>query len=325
MPILETPTETTLYILNVTELEPRHKHPTIFRHFDGLDQGEAFQILNDHDPKPLYYQLIAERGNIFSWQYHEQGPERWIVEIRKNAPGETVGELAAKDVRKAEVFKKYGIDFCCGGRKTLAQACAQAGVNLAEVEAALDHSSLEKTGADTAAFNRWDADFLADYIYNQHHNYYYEEGPIISDLVEKVAARHGDHYPALRQVALTWKQLAQELNTHFLKEERIVFPFIKALVKAKKTGDFSELNAFPSITEPIQVMEADHEAAGELLATLRKLTDGYNLPEGACNSFALLYKKLSDLETDLHQHIHLENNILFPKALKLEKELRLAV
>lgn len=323
MPVLETPTNTGIYILNVTELEPRLKHPTIFGHFDTLDAGDAFQILNDHDPKPLYYQMIAERGNIFTWNYHEQGPQRWIVEIRKNAPGETVGELAAKDVRKAEVFKKYGIDFCCGGKKSLAQACAEAGVSEAEVTAALNNAEKAPVSvAATAQFNRWDADFLADYIYNQHHNYYYEEGPVITDLVVKVAARHGDHAPELRTVASIWKQIVSELNTHFMKEERILFPFIKAMVTAKKTGDYSQLNAFPSVTEPVQVMEADHEAAGELLAGLRKLTNGFTPPEGACNSFALLYKKLADFEADLHQHIHLENNILFPKALQLDKALK---
>ena len=323
MPVLETPVYTELFILNVTVLEPRQKHPTIFQVFDKLAAGEAFQILNDHDPKPLYYQMIAERGNIFTWHYHEQGPQRWIVEIRKNAPGETVGELAAKDVRKAEVFKKYGIDFCCGGKKTLSQACAEAGVNEAEVSAALDGAEQQPVSvAATAQFVRWDADFLADYIYNQHHNYYYEEGPVIGELVEKVAARHGDHAPELKQVQLIWRQVVQELNTHFLKEERILFPFIKTMVKAKKSGDYSELHAFPSVTEPVQVMEADHEAAGELLAALRKLTNGFTPPAGACNSFQLLYKKLADFEADLHQHIHLDNNILFPKALKLDKELK---
>ncbi|OLY91484.1 regulator of cell morphogenesis and NO signaling [Cnuella takakiae] len=325
MPVLETPFDSEILILNVTVLEPRMKHPTIFQQFDALAQGDAFRILNDHDPKPLYYQMIAERGNIFSWQYLEQGPQRWIVEIKKHAPGETVGELAAKDVRKAEVFKKYGIDFCCGGKKSLAQACAEAGVSEAEVAAALENAGKERSVADTAAFNRWDADFLADYIYNQHHNYYYEEGPVLNELVDKVTARHSDHAPELKQVQLIWRQLSAELNTHFLKEERIVFPFIKALVKARKTGDLNELQAYPSIQEPIQVMESDHEAAGDLLAALRKLTNGFTPPQGACNSFQLLYQKLADLEADLHQHIHLENNILFPKGLQLERDLRTAL
>lgn len=313
-----------IFVLNVTLLEPKLKHPTIFQHFDALKEGEAFQILNDHDPKPLYYQLIAERGKTFNWQYIENGPKWWRVQIGKldTASGETVGELAAADVRKAEVFKKYGIDFCCGGKKSLKQACTEANVDLAQVEAELANATTKEAKGAAIDFNRWEPDFLADYIYNQHHVYYYEEGPVIGDLAEKVAGHHGQYVPALQQVYLIYRTLQDELDTHFMKEERVLFPFIKALVKAKKTGDRSELNAQPSISQPVHMMEIDHDAAGELLAQLRYLTNDYTAPEGSCNSVRLLFHKLASLESDLHQHIHLENNILFPKALKLEKELR---
>jgi regulator of cell morphogenesis and NO signaling len=309
-----------VFVLNVTLLEPRLKHPTIFKHFDALAEGEAFQILNDHDPKPLYYQLIAGRGNTFGWEYLQKGPQWWQVEIRKNEKGVTVGELAAADVRKAEVFKKWGIDFCCGGKKTLKQACAEQNIDVAVVEAELANSSNLQSTAPAFDFNRWAPDFLADYIYNQHHQYYYQEGPVIADLLEKVASRHGGHQPELFQIANLYAQLQQELKAHFLKEERVLFPFIKALVKAKSSGDTAELAAYPDINEPVQLMEAEHEAAGEILAQLRAAANGFTLPAGACNSFGLLYKKLQDLEADLHQHIHLENNLLFPKALALEKE-----
>ena len=311
-----------VFVLNVTLLEPRLKHPTIFKHFDALQPGEAFQIQNDHDPKPLYYQLLAERGNIFTWQYLQKGPTWWHVVIRKNEVGETVGDIAAKDLRKAEVFKKYGIDFCCGGKKTLKQACAEANVDIALVEAELEQAQATEKKGFHFDFNRWEPDFLADYIYNEHHIYYYEEGPVIHDLAEKVAARHGGHLPELNIIFSLFRQLEEELNEHFMKEEQVLFPFIKALAKAKKTGDFSELYSLPSISQPVEVMENDHEAAGEILTSIRKAANDYKIPEGACQSFQLLYKKLQDFEADLHQHVHLENNILFPKALKLEKELR---
>jgi regulator of cell morphogenesis and NO signaling len=314
--------ENDVFVLNVTLIEPRLKHPTIFRYFDELRGGEAFQILNDHDPKPLYYQLIAERGNIFTWEYLEKGPTWWRVQIRKAdiEAGETVGQIAAKDLRKAEVFRKYGIDFCCGGKKSLKQVCEEKGLDLAAVEAALDNAqATEKAGEH---FDRWSPDFLADYIYNKHHVYYYDEGPVIADLLTKVLMRHGDHYPVLNTIYELYKTLAEELGGHFAKEEKIVFPFVKALVQAKATGNTDVLRNQFSLEAPVKMMEEEHEAAGEILEALQKLTNGYTAPDGACNSFQFLYKKLKALDEDLHQHIHLENNILFPKALALEKELR---
>jgi regulator of cell morphogenesis and NO signaling len=307
--------------LFVPDLQPALKHPTIFRKFDDLNAGESFVIINDHDPKPLYYQLLAERGNIFTWNYLEQGPELWKVHIKKNdfAAGETVGQIAAKDIRKAEVFKKYGIDFCCGGKKSLKQVCEEKGLDIAAVESALE--SLNETAKVSENYDRWNPDFLADYIFNKHHQYYYDEAPIIGELLTKVVDHHGERFPELEEVYRLYVTLVQELNSHFAKEEKVLFPFIKALVQAKQTGNTQQLQKQFSLSGPIQMMEADHDAAGEILAELSEVTNNYTAPEGACNSFQFLYKKLKELEDDLHQHIHLENNILFPKALTLEKEL----
>ncbi|RYY83926.1 MAG: iron-sulfur cluster repair di-iron protein [Chitinophagaceae bacterium] len=311
-----------MFTLNVTQLEPRMKHPTIFRYFDELVPGSAFRIHNDHDPKPLYYQLIAERGNCFGWTYLEQGPETWLVEIRKLDVdgGETIGAIAAKDLRKAEVFRKYGIDFCCGGKKSLKQTCAEKGLDPAVIEAELD--AVERSGAPAENFDRWDPAFLADYIFNKHHRFYYDEAPVIKDLLDKVAGHHGATHPELKEVYTLFGTLLCELNGHFAKEEKVLFPFIKTLVQAQQSGDHTPLRATFALKEPVQMMEADHEAAGELLEGLRRLTSNYTVPPDSCNSFSLLYKKMEDLESDLHRHIHLENNILFPKALKLERELR---
>ena len=312
-----------LFVLNVTLIEPRLKHPTIFKYFDELMAGAAFQILNDHDPKPLYYQMLAERGNIFSWSYLEKGPQWWRVQIRKNdlQEGETVGEIAARDLRKAEVFKKYGIDFCCGGKKSLRQACEEKGIDVALITA-----EWEKTPAAAVQggndYHRWEADFLADYIYNQHHQYYYNEVPVIKELFSKVIQHHGDSHPELKSLYSLFIQLHLELDTHFAQEEKVVFPFIKALVLAKRTGNFEALNGQAPLTEPIRIMEVDHEAAGDILAEMRKISGQYTPPAEACNSYQFLYARLKELDEDLHQHIHLENNILFPRALKLEKEVQ---
>jgi len=308
--------------LFVPDLQPALKHPTIFRKFDNLPEGESFVIINDHDPKPLYYQLLAERGNIFTWDYLEQGPEIWKVHIKKNkiAEGETVGQIAAKDIRKAEVFRKYGIDFCCGGKKPLRQACEEKGLQVSEVEKALESVNAASKAVDN--YDRWGLDFLTDYIYNKHHQYYYDQAPIINELLIKVANHHGERYPQLVKAYQLYTSLSQELNEHFAKEEKILFPFIKTLVLSKQTGNIQELQKRFSLSAPIQMMETDHEAAGEILAELSTVTNQYTAPDGACNSFQFLYQKLKELEEDLHQHIHLENNILFPKALALEKELR---
>lgn len=307
--------------LYIPALPAALKHPTVFRKFDALQNGEGFILVNDHDPKPLYYQLLAERGAVFHWQYMEQGPQQWQVEIKKKEGEETVGEIAAKDMRKAEVLKKFGIDFCCGGKKTLQQACVETGVDEAEVKAALAQAPATVAQGKAFDFNRWEADFLADYIYNEHHIYYYQESPGLHELAEKVAARHGSHYPELITILSLFSKLEEELAEHFRKEEDILFPFVKALAKAKKLGDFSSIQTLPSINEAVQLMENDHEAAGSLLAAIRKAANNYQAPEHACQSFQLLYQKLEALEADLHQHVHLENNILFPKALQLQKEL----
>lgn len=311
-----------IFVLNVTLIEPRLKHPTIFKHFDALKEGEAFEILNDHDPKPLYYQLLGERGNIFTWTYLEKGPQWWRVQIKKNdtQSGETVGEIAARDLRKAEVFKKYGIDFCCGGKKSLKQACEEKGLDVAVVEVELENPTQPVSSAND--YNRWEPDFLADYIYNQHHLYYYNELPIIKGLITKVTQHHGSNHPELGYLYQAFAKLVEELDTHFMREEKVVFPFIKALVQAKRSGNREVLSSQPSLTEPIHIMEEDHEAAGEILEAMQKISSNYTAPADACNSYQFLYKKLKELDEDLHQHIHLENNILFPKALKLDKELR---
>jgi regulator of cell morphogenesis and NO signaling len=244
------------------------------------------------------------------------------VHIKKNdaANGETVGQIAAKDIRKAEVFIKLGIDFCCGGKKSLKQACDEKGLDLAVVESALTNANEASKVSEN--YDRWSPDFLADYIFNKHHQYYYDEAPVIGELLTKVVDHHGDRFPELEEVYRLYVTLVQELNSHFAKEEKVLFPFIKTLVQAKQTGNMQQLESQFSLSGPIQMMEVDHDAAGDILAELSEVTNSYTAPEGACNSFQFLYRKLKGLDEDLHQHIHLENNILFPKALSLEKELR---
>ena len=303
-------------LIDVTAIEPSLKHSTIFDAFDSINAGDAVVISNDHDPKPLYYQMLGERGNCFSWTYLVNGPEIWKIEIKKNDGDngeETIGELVAKDIRKAEVFKKFGIDFCCGGKKTVDETCAKKGIDVTEVKKALD--AVETRKNDQHDFDSWKASFLSDYIVNIHHTYVSNATPILGELSKKVASRHGGEYPYLVGVSDKTEELLSELTTHMKKEEQVLFPYIKAL----EANGGSAATVFKTIQDPIWMMESDHDAAGDIMRDIRALTNDYTLPEGACNSFSFLIHKLEEFENDLHTHIHLENNVLFPKALLLEK------
>ena len=313
-----------LEILNVTLIEPKFKHPKIFQKFDSLSAGEGFIIDNDHDPKPLYYQLIGERGNVFNWEYLENGPDRWKVKITKleaDETLETIGEMVVRDYRKAQVFKKLGIDFCCGGKKTVEEVCKTKGLDVDLVKAELDSVSaeVEPTGND---YDNWKLDFLVDYIVNTHHQYVITSIPFIAELANKVSSVHGQHHPEVVQVAEIFNRLSKDLSLHLVKEETIVFPFIKGLILDEKSGTKSQSAAFDSIQTPTQMMEVEHEQAGEDMAEIRSITDNYTLPADACTSYRVLYQKLQQFENDLFNHVHLENNILFPKAIALEKKLR---
>lgn len=314
---------TTDNVLDVTTLEPRQKHPTIFSRFDKLNEGESLTIHNDHDPKPLYYQLLGERGNIFNWEYLEQGPEWWRVKISKRTStekDETLGELAAKDLRKAQVFKKYGLDFCCGGKKTVKEACKEKGLDVTKIEAELQQS--DKTlYSRPLPYNEWSLDFLADYIVNTHHSYVKKNLPDIKGYSDKVARVHGNRHPELLPVNQLVAEIYTEMMDHMVKEERVLFPYIKELANAKNNEQPLLSSRFGTVQNPINMMEMEHEMVAKNLIAIRELTRNYTLPEDACASYSLLYRMLDEFEDDLHLHVHLENNILFPKALAIEKQL----
>lgn len=309
--------------LDVTQIEPRLKHPTIFERFDALSRGEAFIIHNDHDPKPLYYQLIAERGQTFIWTYLKNGPEVWEVKISKleyNQAPSTIGELVANDFRKAEVFRKFGLDFCCGGKKSVEEACEKKGISAMEVERAL--AELDKqSNLVNEDFNNWELGFLSDYIINTHHHYVAESLPMLYELSAKVARVHGDRHPELVDIANYFNAVADELTMHMHKEEYILFPYIKQLADSKKNNTVLSPAPFGTIENPIRMMESEHVSAGGNMEKIRELSNVFTPPNDACASYRVLFAKLDEFEKDLHQHIHLENNILFPKAIALEKEL----
>lgn len=317
---METTTEN---ILNVTLLEPRQKHPTIFNRFDELNEGESLIIHNDHDPKPLYYQLLGERGNIFNWEYLEQGPQWWKIKITRRISGEneeTLGEIAAKDLRKAQIFRKYGLDFCCGGKKTVKEACSEKGLDVAKIEQELLQAD-KVVSSRPLPYNEWELDFLADYIVNTHHSYVKKNLPDILAYANKVARVHGSRHPELLPVRELVEEVYNEMMNHMVKEERILFPYIKDIVMAQKNTQPLQASHFGTVQNPINMMEMEHEVVGKNMEEIRTLTQNYVLPDDACASYSLLYRMLDEFEEDLHIHVHLENNILFPKALKAEQQL----
>lgn len=236
----------------------------------------------------------------------------------ENLRNKTVGEIVKLDFRAADVFSSYGIDFCCGGKISVADACAANGTDESKVIGELE-SLQYKTGAAAHDFDSWNIGFLTDYIINTHHQYVAKAIPQILPLAQKVADVHGEHHPEVVVVNELFNELADELLSHMQKEEQILFPYIKKMVAAESSGSCDA--CFGSVASPISVMEAEHENAGTILKQLYNLSDGYTAPEDACNTFRVLYGKLKEFEADLHIHIHLENNILFPKSIELEQAL----
>lgn len=208
-----------------------------------------------------------------------------------------VGEVVAEDYRRGAVFKQFGIDFCCGGGRTVEEACARKDVDIEALERALSASDLPR-GEDRAPDPRsWEPAFLADYIVQVHHSYVRDSLPVLQAFSDKVARVHGNHTPELVSVNRKVQELAGEMEAHMAAEETEVFPAIKA-------GEGAGA-ALPQ-------MEEEHEAAGGLMADIRSLTSDFVPPAEACATWRAMYAKLEEFESDLHRHVHLENNVLFP-------------
>lgn len=233
---------------------------------------------------------------------------------------QTVGNIVADDFRTAGVFKKYGLDFCCGGDRKLTEACEKKGVNVEEVME--DLQNITVSANDTQNYSNWSPEFLVDYIINNHHHYVRTKLPEIKTYAKKVAKVHGKTYPELNEMLELFLELKDEMLSHLQKEETILFPYIKKLRKAQSNGkSISPELQFSSAEKAVAMMEDEHEEAGGLMARLEELSNGFTPPEDACTTFRIYFQNLEAFQNDLHKHVHLENNILFPKALMLEQYL----
>jgi regulator of cell morphogenesis and NO signaling len=229
--------------------------------------------------------------------------------------GKTVREMVLENPAAARVFEKLGIDYCCGGNKSLAEACKNANLQAEEVIAAL-----EKTESVPAERDWQNAPLaeLADYIVAKHHAFTREEIKRLMPLIAKVVGVHGKNHPELLRVQELLGGLAQELTAHMMKEEQILFPYIAEMEAAVNSKRPLPPAMFGTVQNPVRMMVMEHDSAGQALHEMRQITNGFAPPADACVSYQTLYKAIAGFEADLHQHIHLENNILFPRVVKLE-------
>jgi len=233
----------------------------------------------------------------------------------------TVGSVVAADYRTAAIFSRYGIDFCCNGNRSIEDACLKEGVNAEEVQAELEKVSETIPDRDTANdYNSWPLDLLADYVERKHHRYVKEQLPVITGYIDKICTVHGGKHPELLQIQSLFALSAQELSGHIQKEEKILFPYIRQLALAAEGKGEQPAAFFGSVKNPIWMMTHEHDAEGQRFRSIRELSNGFATPADGCNTYRTTYSLLEAFEKDLHLHIHLENNILFPKAIELEQK-----
>lgn len=232
----------------------------------------------------------------------------------------TVREVAVEFPEATRVFEKLGIDYCCGGNKSLEQACAALNLSLDEIIDSLEiaEETAHAKQKDRTWKNEPSAD-LIDHIVSTHHRYTREEIARLVPLLQKVRSVHERNHPELEVIQNTFGDLAQELTTHMMKEEMVLFPYIVRMEEAVIQKEPVVPAPFGTIENPVAMMIHEHDSAGSALRTMRQASAEYKAPPDACVSYYTLYKALADFENDLHQHIHLENNILFPRALEMER------
>jgi regulator of cell morphogenesis and NO signaling len=219
---------------------------------------------------------------------------------------------------RANVFERHHIDYCCNGKRTLEEVCADRGLDADQLRAELSTAPEENADRDFSAMALAD---LADYIVERHHGYLLTNLPSIARKAKRVVAVHGANHGFLGQVERVFQGLSDEMTQHMMKEEMVLFPLIGRMEQAERQGQAAPAAPGGSVRNPIRMMEHEHDDAGRDLEAIRELTSNFEPPAEACNTFRALYAHLEDLERDLHTHIHLENNILFPRAAELEQRL----
>jgi regulator of cell morphogenesis and NO signaling len=221
----------------------------------------------------------------------------------------SIGEIVAADFRAASIFREAGIDFCCGGKKSIKETCSEKGIDPEELDRKLNE--MQNAACDpTHNFIEWDLGFLCDYIVNTHHRFVLKSMPELVQYTEKLNSVHGDRHPELAEVTSLFSDINRELLQHMKNEEEVLFPAIKDQLR---TG--SAVSKATIISE-IARLSGEHDFAGDAMDKINTITNGYKVPDDGCNTYHVTYKLLHQFEDDLHVHVHLENNIVFPKAIK---------
>lgn len=233
-----------------------------------------------------------------------------------------VTDFVTHDYRAADVFLKYDIDFCCSGKMPLELACESRGLETETVLKELKQVIRHSASNIVLEFDAWNLDFLADYILNIHHRYLEKALPEANEYVNRFLLGHKKKFPELAELEIIMKRMMKEIPPHMKKEEEIIFPYIKQIFHAWQHKESYASLLIRTLRKPVEeVMQSEHESVGKQLHRMREITQNYNLPEKTCVTHRVTFSKLKELDTNLVQHIHLENNILFPKAIAMEKEL----
>ncbi|AXP80968.1 Iron-sulfur cluster repair protein YtfE [Mariniflexile rhizosphaerae] len=238
--------------------------------------------------------------------------------ISKNTQKQ-IGHFVAEDFRTAAVFTKYKIDFCCNGNRTIEEACTKKGIDSNMLIDELETVLSSKTD-QTIDYKSWPLDLLAEYIEKKHHRYVEEKIPILRQFLDKLCNVHGERHPELFEINKLFTASAGELTAHMRKEELVLFPFVKRMVNAKLGHTTIQPPPFGTVENPIAMMMQEHDNEGVRFRQIAELTNNYTPPADGCNTYIVTFAMLNEFEQDLHLHIHLENNILFPEAIKLEQQ-----
>ena len=234
-----------------------------------------------------------------------------------------IGQLVAEDYHTASIFKSYGIDFCCKGNRSIADVCSGKNIDVHKLINDLEQAAQpgDNSGID---YKNWPIDLLADYIEKKHHRYVRQKCQEIQPFLQKVKKVHGDRHPELFEIENLFAQAEVELTHHMEKEEKILFPYIRNMVQSK--SGHSDINRpfFGTVENPVAMMRDEHDTEGDRFRKISALSNEYTPPADACTTYRVVFALLKEFETDLHLHIHLENNILFPKAIAMENELTYA-